>query len=392
MQQQQINLSPDLKKLRDEGYEIEVKNGYLIVHQVPYVNGAREVKFGKIISTLSMNNNITIRPDTHVIHFMGEYPCNNNGSIITAIQHSGQLNQALFDGIVMNFSFSNKPPNGYDNYYDKVARYVEIISAPAKSIDKTVTANTFKVVVNTEDDTSFNYIDTNSSRANIYQLNSKFKGQKIAIIGLGGTGSYILDFVSKTPVDQILLFDADEFLQHNAFRAPGAVSIETLNKRMKKVHYFAEMYSQMRKGIIPYAENVTEENIELLKGLTYVFICIDSNGVKGKIISALRNFGITFFDVGLGVNIADENLVGTLRVTSATPLKHDHIPNRIGFGSIEDNEYRSNIQIADLNALNALMAVVKWKKMSGFYQDLKQEYNSTYSINTSQLINEDFVD
>ena len=39
---------------------------------------------------------------------------------------------------------------------------------------------------------------------------------------------------------------------------------------------------------------------------------------------------------------------------------------------MEDDEYATNIQIADLNALNALMAVIKWKKLSGFYQDLKK--------------------
>ena len=226
MLQQQINLSPDLKRLRDEGYEIEIKEGFLIVHNIPYVNSIREVKFGKLISTLSLNNDVTIKPDNHVINFMGEYPCNNDGTNIAAIQHSGQLNQQLFDGIIINFSFSNKPPNGYDNYYDKVVRYAEIISAPARSIDKTVSSKTFKVIIDSEEASVFNYIDSNSSRANIYHLNLKFKGQRVAIIGLGGTGSYILDFLAKTPVDEILLFDGDEFLQHNAFRAPGAASVE----------------------------------------------------------------------------------------------------------------------------------------------------------------------
>jgi hypothetical protein len=294
--------------------------------------------------------------------------------------------------VVINFSFSNKPPNGYSNYYDKVSRYSEIISAPARSLDKTATAKTFKVIVDKEDESVFKYIDSNSSRANIYKLNSKFKGQKIAIIGLGGTGSYILDFVAKTPVDEIFLFDSDEFLQHNAFRAPGAASIETLNKRLKKVDYYSEIYSQMRKGIKPYAEKITEENIELLKGVSYVFICIDSNSARSTIISKLRSLGITFIDAGLGVNLVEENLIGQLRVTVGTPEKYDHIPNRIGSASMEDDEYATNIQIADLNALNGLMAVIKWKKLSGFYQDLKQEFNSTYAINTSQLINEDFIE
>jgi hypothetical protein len=110
------------------------------------------------------------------------------------------------------------------------------------------------------------------------------------------------------------------------------------------------------------------------------------------IISNLKEFGVTFIDAGLGVNVVDENLIGQLRVTVGTSVKYDHIPNRIGSASMEDDEYATNIQIADLNALNALMAVIKWKKLSGFYQDLKQEFNSTYIINTSQLINEDLIE
>lgn len=44
-----INRSTDLKRLRDEGYEIEVRGGHLIVHHIPYVNSNREVKIGKLI-------------------------------------------------------------------------------------------------------------------------------------------------------------------------------------------------------------------------------------------------------------------------------------------------------------------------------------------------------
>jgi hypothetical protein len=147
----------------------------------------------------------------------------------------------------------------------------------------------------------------------------------------------------------------------------------------------------MHRRIITHPVYVTKENIELLKGLSFVFICIDSNSARGIILSALKRMGIPFFDMGLGVNIAEDNLVGTVRVTVGTPSKTDHIPDRIGTVEIDDNEYSTNIQIADLNALNALFAVIKWKKLSGFYQDLKEEHHSTYSINTAQLINEDFT-
>jgi hypothetical protein len=39
--------------------------------------------------------------------------------------------------------------------------------------------------------------------------------------------------------------------------------------------------------------------------------------------------------------------------------------------------------------LNAVLAVIKWKKMCGFYQDLREEHHSTYSINVNQLTNDE---
>ena len=68
----------------------------------------------------------------------------------------------------------------------------------------------------------------------------------MAIVGLGGTGSYILDFLAKTPVQHIHLFDGDRFLQHNAFRSPGAPSLEELQEELSKVGWFQRIYSRMR--------------------------------------------------------------------------------------------------------------------------------------------------
>lgn len=77
-----------------------------------------------------------------------------------------------------------------------MVRYIEIISTPAMSLDKNVTARTFKVI-NNEERSIFQYIDSNATRANIWNINNKLSNQKIAIIGLGGTGSYILDLIAK---------------------------------------------------------------------------------------------------------------------------------------------------------------------------------------------------
>jgi hypothetical protein len=41
-----------------------------------------------------------------------------------------------------------------------------------------------------------------------------------------------------------------------------------------------------------------------------------------------------------------------------------------------------------LNALNAALAVIKWKKLMGFYQDLDFEHHCTYTIGGNMLRNE----
>ena len=76
------------------------------------------------------------------------------------------------------------------------------------------------------------------------------------IIGLGGTGSYILDFVAKTRPGEVHLFDGDCFLQHNAFRVPGAPSREDLERRENKAVYYATKYGAMRRYIIPHPYHV----------------------------------------------------------------------------------------------------------------------------------------
>ena len=391
MSHQLINHSSDLKRLRDEGYDIEIKSGHLLVKDVPYVNSNKEVKRGILVSVLTLAGDVTTRPGDHVIYFAGEHPCNQDGSEIIQIKNNSCRN-TLGKDIIIDHTFSAKPTCGcYEDYYAKITNYVEILSGRAQAIDHTVTAKTFPVVVPEEEESVFNYIDTASSRAAIDIVTQKLKLEKIAIIGLGGTGSYVLDLVAKTPVKEIHLFDGDTFLQHNAFRSPGAPSIDELKTKPRKVTYLKNLYSKMRQGIVIHETTVNEENVEQLRGMNFIFLCIE--GTKKLIIEKLEEFAIPFIDVGMGVYMVDNSLAGIIRITSSTPTKHDHLRNRISFSDsdVGNNEYAQNIQIADLNALNAALAVIKWKKLFGFYVDLDHEHHSTYTIDGNTLANEDKV-
>ncbi len=271
--------------------------------------------------------------------------------------------------------------------------YITVLISQAEAIDSNVSAKPFTTIDTEEEESVFNYSDTNSIKSKISSVSSKLEGQRIAIIGLGGTGSYILDLVAKTPVKDIHLFDGDMFMQHNAFRSPGAPSREKLREMQKKTDYFREVYSAMRMNIHSHGYHITSSNIDELAVMDFVFLCLDKGEVKRIIVDYLLAKRIPFIDVGLGVLLVDDSLIGQARITTGTANKSDHLNERISFSdALGDNDYSTNIQIADLNALNAAFAVIKWKKISNFYQDLGGEFNTVYSINDGILINEDHID
>ncbi|MGE4403693.1 MAG: ThiF family adenylyltransferase [Desulfobulbus sp.] len=378
----------DIRRLQDEGYEVEIRNGHLLVHSVPYVTSQRTVDFGIIVSDLNGPLETLARPKDHQVWFSGEFPCNSAGKPIEALRHSG--GQALWTGFAVQHRFSNKPASGFPDYYSKMKSYINIISNEARVVDPQAVPCAGRVILPVPDDCSvFRYFDFASSRSNILAVSDKLAlKQKIMIVGLGGTGAYVLDLLAKTPVREIHLFDGDIFKQHNAFRAPGAASIDDLNKRRPKVEYYAEIYSTMRHGLVPHHVFINPENIDLLVDADFVFICVDTGASRKVISKYLREKGIPFVDVGMDLQLMPEEneIFGTCRATLATPDTHDHFDSYAPQGAdTNDDLYRSNIQVADMNALNAALAVLKWKQFCGFYRDHFEPHHTTFSVDSHSL-------
>ncbi|MBS1993461.1 MAG: ThiF family adenylyltransferase [Cyanobacteria bacterium SZAS LIN-3] len=393
MSRQLINRSPDLKKLQNEGYDLEIRSGYLLVHSVPYVDSNKNVMRGTLVAKLVLAGDKTAKPDDHVAYFMGDHPCESDGNEIAEIKHQSGSRELAKD-VVIQHSFSAKPkPNDvYPDYHAKMSTYAALLSGPAQLIDPSAKPQTFKVTVveEKERDTPFNYVDTASTRAEIDLVTDKLKKlKKIAIIGLGGTGSYILDLLAKTPVWEIHLYDGDKYLQHNAFRSPGAPSRDELEQQPNKATWFRDLYSKMHSGIIDHPVFIDAANIDELRDMDFVFVCVDDGEAKKFVVEKLEDFELPFIDVGLGVQLTGDSLGGIVRVTSSTEQRRGHFRDRVSFEDLGNNEYNRNIQIAELNSLNAALAVIKWKKLFGYYRDMKSEHHTQFHIDTNGIVNEE---
>ncbi len=385
-----IARSPDLRRLHEEGYTLRVvDDAYLLVDDVPYVTPQRIVSEATLVMALSLAGDITVQPTTHVARWTGAFPHCANGDKLVALLHENAAPDAGSDSVPPAYQLSAKPSGGYADYHHKVTTYIDILSNEARHLDPTATAQKWRVMVDAnESDSVFHFADTASARQNATDLARKLRSERVAIVGIGGTGSFVLDLVARTWVRAIHLFDADPFLQHNAFRAPGPFSLDDLEGGPRKASFHARRYSRMRKGIIASDVFIDGTNVEDLGEFDTVFLCIDGHPIKADILATCVSNDTLLIDVGMGLHRAGDSLAGTLRTTIVVPTHHDHAEHCIDLaGGDAGGEYERNVQLAELNALNAALAVIKWKKIRGFYSDQERELNCEYVIDGNKLIN-----
>lgn len=370
--------SPDLERLIAAGYELELTgDGYLLVRNIPYLDEHHSIQRGTVVSKLEMNGDITVNPvNDHVAYFMGTAPHRWNGERLTPL---ADANLVLADGRIAQYSMSLKSPTGepYTDYCSKIEYHVQNIEAEAKQLDSDITSQTFGTCIINSDDWPFEYSDTASGRAGIGAINNRLAGQRIAIVGLGGTGSYILDLVAKCPVAEIHLFDGDYFSSHNAFRSPGAASLGEVRIGRFKVERYKEIYANLKRKITPHPYNIDASNASELAPFDFVFLAMEGGTTKLAIVETLESMDKPFVNASLGVKKSGsgDQLQAKVEVNGSTVDNRDSFRQTVDFGEIDpDDIYMENIQVVELNSLNATLAVLWWKKWSGVYVRSKPSY------------------
>jgi hypothetical protein len=382
-----IEANPELLKLRDEGLGIRIRADVLLIHPVPYLDAKGAVQVGTLAKGIQFDGSGKASLGDHTMYFIGGMPHNLDTTPMDAILADHNEVQ-LGGGTTANMRFSSKPPSGkYDSVDHQVRRYVAIISNPAREKDSDKTPWCHPPIADVDEETPFLYPDSSSTRAGIRAMAEKLAGQRIAIVGLGGTGAHILDAVAKTHVREIHLFDGDHFEPHSAFRAPGAASLDDLKPRPKKADFLASRYSVLKRNVIPHPIKVTADNLQLLAGMTFVFLAIDDPPAKRPIIDFLNGQHIPFVDVGMGIHVAHGMLDGTIRSVRVLGGAGDAALQGIATAEGDAlNDYSSNIQVAELGALNAALAVIHWKKAFGFYVDDAKEHQMRFVVGPSSMV------
>ena len=248
----------------------------------------------------------------------------------------------------------------------------------------------------------FKIPNTFEARAAIGPVQDRIRDQRIAIIGLGGTGAYILDLVAKIPVLKIHLLDSDEVEWHNFMRAPGTPTAEEIelrhNGQMKKVDYYHSKYASLRDGIQPHAVRVDSLSMfrEFLSDhpIDYAFVCIDQltegdSPRQDVVYSALSEAAIPFIDSGVSISVEDDEIRGSVTTSAyeaGSMAWKDTIPNASVIGIVPG--YR-NVQLPEVNALAASLAVMEWRRRTEQYVSESATLLHKFRLETLRIITTD---
>jgi hypothetical protein len=387
---QLVNHNHDLRQLVEKGYALSIDGGYLVIRDIPYLDDQRVLRWGAFVAKLEFVDKLTVKQDDHQIWFSGSVPYGLDGKPIPNLGGGPTtlpLGETSKDVIVQR-RFSNKPKatGAFADFFDKIESYLTIIAGPAMELHG-ANSYTFRTV-ETMSDSVFKFHDTLTSRAEITDLSVKFAGDVVAVFGLGGTGAYVLDFLVKTPVREIRAFDFDFFHVHNAFRSPGMLDESELGKT--KAVVYGGRYDNFRHGLKVERKFIDSSSETDLEGVTFAFVCVDKGSSRSGIFDLLISKGIPFIDVGMGLDRKRGPVNGMIRVTCYSKENAQAVRDK-GLADMSDQPddiYRTNIQISEINAINACLAVIRFKQLRGFYFEETPYYNLLLEIGDLKVAGE----
>ena len=168
------------------------------------------------------------------------------------------------------------------------------------------------------------YSDRFSGIARLYGVDAleRFRNTRVAVIGIGGVGSWIAESLARTGFEIIHLIDMDDICVTNTNRqihtlkdTVGQLKVEAMAERLKGINPDIQ--------VTPVMDFLTKENIEQLLGdMDFVVDAIDSVKVKAALIAWCKRNKMPIVTTGAAGGQTDPTqiTIGDLNKTFNDPL------------------------------------------------------------------------
>ena len=207
----------------------------------------------------------------------------------------------------------------------------------------------------------------------------------VAIVGLGGVGAWIADFVVKADPREVHGWDYDCIEPKNILRMPGGLDPNVWIGK-PKADWFQEIYSLIHTSVHGHNVKVLSDGVqEVIERTTFAFVAVDDADDRMVVCDALANAGIPFVVVGLSLVRKDKRVKISMRIVTAhagVSSWREAIPQ---VGHAGQDDYGS-LDLPDVYSMAAGWAIQSWRKMRGQCWQKKREECLDYSANDQSLI------
>ncbi len=364
---------------QQEGFQVTERSDRIILEKVPCLLEHQKISYCIIEKSFDPANEAPtgIEGDVHAVRITfspGTNPCvyQANGHPIGNLISSAPQDNPPWVNISIRRGGPASPEKD-ETVWSLLHRYAkQIIGAVRKHEQQNIGVFPRRNV--------FRIPNTFEGRTGIGPMQERIKNQNVALIGLGGTGSYVLDLLVKTPIATIHLCDDDAMDWHNFMRAPGTPTQGEIDAQhispQKKVEYYYNKYASLRNGVCPHILRVGD-NTEFTTFLSehtidFAFVNIDQRqegdvSRQDEVYDVLSEAGIPFVDSGISLTLEQDQIQGAVTTSSYKAGSLDWqqtLPNSKMTGNHPG--YR-NIQLPEVNALAAALAVMEWRRLTEQY-------------------------
>ena len=178
-------------------------------------------------------------------------------------------------------------------------------------------------------------------------------------------------------------------------RAPGAPTVEEMEScrtgSLRKVDYYRSKYSSLREGIYPHAVRVdspaTFSQFLAAHPIDCAFVCIDQategdSPRQDVVYRALSAASVPFIDSGVSITVEDGAVRGAVTTSvygAGSMAWKDGIPSARVEGDVPG--YR-NVQLPEVNALAASLAVMEWRRRTEQYVSESSSFLHKFRLET----------
>ena len=189
------------------------------------------------------------------------------------------------------------------------------------------------------------------------------RGDRIAVAGLGGVGSWIADIMTKSDVSELHAWDDDLIEDKNILRMPGAVHPKWIGK--SKARWFEDTYRQIHPKVYGHEEKVYAGNFEeFLSGINFGFVAVDNDEGLEAACDALAGANIPFVNVGLSIDRRQGQVTVSVRLITAYP-HNESWQSAVPRVDRSGQEVYGGLELPDISAMAVGLAVQSWRKIRG---------------------------